>query len=381
MKTQAKFAKLAILAAMGGLLLTLSTSATAESDAARAIRASAATVPTNIPGIRTYAEPPNGFNPVMASDEELATYGFPPRPDKQAHPEQYAEWERAMKRAKIRWNGELKPLPSGGHRMTPVGSSPVSEAAQPEAAGPNQILTNNASGAIVKSGQKSFNKNSIEVVSALITVPTVEEPLETTSCATSGYAAISAVGIDGFVTNTGNGYAYDPQLEAGVFEQIYCNGDIYYFAVVGWQGNYNVVLEVNPGDVIAAQTYTFGGSTSYEYIEDYTTLTYEAFSVTTPGIIGAAANWIVERFCCVGNEPIALANTTDIAFGGALAEEPSGKYLYPGSQARSTEVLTMTDDAGNESIELVTQGSGGAEGLTGLWFSTSGCAFDGGCTP
>jgi len=83
--------------------------ATAENDTVRAIRASAATVPTNIPGIHTYAKPPKGFNPVTAMDVELATYGFPPRPDKQVHPGQYARWERAMRMAKIRWNGELRP--------------------------------------------------------------------------------------------------------------------------------------------------------------------------------------------------------------------------------------------------------------------------------
>jgi len=67
--------KRAVLAVM--MFLGLSTLAAAESDSARAIRASTATVPTNIPGIRTYAEPPKGFNAVTANDVELATYGFP----------------------------------------------------------------------------------------------------------------------------------------------------------------------------------------------------------------------------------------------------------------------------------------------------------------
>ena len=110
MKAQGKFGRLAVLAAATSLL-SLSTIAAAETDAARAIRASAATVPTNIPGIHTYAEPPKGFNPVTATDVELATYGFPVRPDKQAHPNEYTQWERHMKLAKTRWNGELRALP------------------------------------------------------------------------------------------------------------------------------------------------------------------------------------------------------------------------------------------------------------------------------
>jgi hypothetical protein len=68
MRTRSKFAKLAVLEVMCSLLLSLSTVASAESDAARAIRAYAATVPTNIPGIHTYAEPPKSFNPVNATD-------------------------------------------------------------------------------------------------------------------------------------------------------------------------------------------------------------------------------------------------------------------------------------------------------------------------
>jgi hypothetical protein len=386
MKAQDNLKKLAGLAVMGSLLLSLGTLAVAQSDAQsdslRGIYASAASVPTNLPGIHTFADPPKGFNPVAASDEELATYGFPPRPDKQAHPDQYASWEREMKLAKIRWNGELKPLSRSEHGMMPPGSSPSPEAFGPETSGPKQIQTNNASGVIVSSGQKKFTKNSIAFVSADITVPTVEPPFGANSCPTGGYMAVSSVGIDGFVFNTGNGYGYDPQLEAGLFQQISCSGDIYYFGVTGWQGNYSVTFNVNPGDVVYADTYTYGGSESYAYVEDNTTMTYGTFSVTTSGIIGATGIWAVERSCCNNNQPIALPNTTNIAFGGAFAtNEDADKFFYPGSQVSTTQVLNMTDDAGTETIEQITQGSTGFLGSTALWFETKGCAAIGGCTP
>src|ERR1700678_2523046 len=216
MQSQSRFAKLAVLVIRGTLVLSLSTLAMAESDAARAIRASAATIATNIPGIHSYAEPPKGFNPVTATDEELATYGFPPRPDQQAHPNEYAHWEHAMKLARIRWNGELKALPGGGLKI-PSGASPLREAVQPETGGPKDIQTNNASGVIVASGQKSFNKNSIGNVFAFITAPTVEAPLDNSiPCSGQGYVASATVEIDGFVFDTGNGYGYHPQLEGGV---------------------------------------------------------------------------------------------------------------------------------------------------------------------
>jgi peptidase A4-like protein len=382
MKPQRKFGKLAVFAVMGSLLLSLSALAMAESDAAGAIRASAATIATNIPGIRSYAEPPKGFNPVTATDEELATYGFPPRPDKLAHANEYAQWERAMKLAKIHWHGELKALPGGGLKI-PSGSSPLPEAVQPETSGPKDIQTNNASGVIVASGQKSFNKNSIGNVFAFITVPTVEAPLDNSiPCSGQGYIAIATVGIDGFVFDTGNGHGYDPQLEAGLFEQLACSGDIYYFAVFGYQGSYTIPFFVNPGDVLYAFVDTSGGSNSFAYLQDNTTGTYGSYSVTTSGIAGKTANWMVERFCCSGNEPITLANTTNIAFGGAFAgNEIDEKFFYPGSQATTTEILAMTDDAGDQTIEQVTQGSTGYEGRSGLWFETNNCGAFYGCTP
>jgi len=54
--------------------------ATAQSDTAsvKAVYEASATVRTNIEGIRTFNAPPANFNPLKASDEELATYGFPP---------------------------------------------------------------------------------------------------------------------------------------------------------------------------------------------------------------------------------------------------------------------------------------------------------------
>jgi len=83
MHTHNQFARLTLLVIIASLLLGLTIMATAESETARAIRASGRYYTPNIPGFRTYAEPPKGFNTVTAADEELATYGFLPRPDNQ----------------------------------------------------------------------------------------------------------------------------------------------------------------------------------------------------------------------------------------------------------------------------------------------------------
>ena len=84
--------------------------AAAQSDAARAVYESAATVQTNIAGIRTFPAPAADFKPLAASDEALARYGFPPRPDKQANPRGYMLWERAMMRQEtLDWRTQTPP--------------------------------------------------------------------------------------------------------------------------------------------------------------------------------------------------------------------------------------------------------------------------------
>ena len=40
----------------------------------------------------TYPEPPPGFDPLVASEKEVARYGFPPRPDARKAPESYRHW-------------------------------------------------------------------------------------------------------------------------------------------------------------------------------------------------------------------------------------------------------------------------------------------------
>jgi hypothetical protein len=121
------------------------------------------------------------------------------------------------------------------------------------------------------------------------------------------------------------------------------------------------------------------------YLTDLTTGTFGSYTITNPCSvpqIGRFANWMVWRPCCDGPGPDGawpLANTTDVFFGLGETQNAGGKYLYPGSQAASTEILTMMDDAEDQAIETVIQGS--YTGTAGLIFETTGCAVGSGCTP
>lgn len=53
--------------------------------------------------------PPEGFNPLTATDEQLETYGFPPRPDEQ-NAEDYADWVEIMSCCKSTPVPEIKQI-------------------------------------------------------------------------------------------------------------------------------------------------------------------------------------------------------------------------------------------------------------------------------
>jgi hypothetical protein len=385
--------RLAILMAVGILLLSVSPLANAQSDTVRQIYISAANVPTNIPGIHTYAAPPTGFNPVTATDVELATYGFPPRPDQQAEPDEYAVWEQAMKRAKIRWTGELKPLPSGAQRKIPAGSSLLAEAVSPETTGPKQQDNVTASGVILTNSQKSWNdKTSFDLIYTVVTVPTVEWAFNSTCNDESNGWEYSFAGIDGSISpGPADGYPlFEPGMVGGVVEYADCQeGGLLYDAFVGYWPVLNASpFSVNPGDVLYTAVSLQGPCNGMVFVSDETTSVTSSYGIGVGAcpFIGQNAEWTVTRNCCSGPGPGPdgewyLPNTTHISFDAGAAQKGNGSFFYPGSQASTTLILTMMNDSDSEATETVSQGSGGYQGLHSLFFTTTGCAVDGGCTP
>jgi Peptidase A4 family len=392
MRTHNQFAKLAILGVLGSLVVTLATLATAESDAVRAIRASAAIVPTNVPGIRSYAEPPKDFNPLMATDAELATYGFPPRPDKQAHPRHYADWEEAMKAAKIRWNGKLKVLPSGGRRSVAADLSPLPQAVRPDA-GPSELNVTNASGVIRSNNQTVWSsKNSFDVILARFSVPVAQFAFGS-NCSQDYANEFTFVGIDDSIyAGTNNTEVFQPGMVGGLATAVFCNpNQTEYLAYFGWAPMALLgTFTVNPGDVVWVEVQVLDANDANVFLQDVSTRTFESYAVSTceagvcANLRGRTLGWTVSRGCCEGPGPNGewpLANTTHIFLGGGYAENASAKEFYPGTETANTEILVMLDDGLDQAIETVSQGSTGFEGSGSLLFSTTGCAQSGGCTP
>src|SRR5208283_1277223 len=102
-------------------------------------------------------------------------------PDKQVDPHHYALWERVVRAARVRWNGELKTLPGIGqtknHGMKNQRRSPFPEAVQPQT-GPNQFQNLNASGVMLLNYLTKWGKGSFDDIYAVISVPKAELPFD-----------------------------------------------------------------------------------------------------------------------------------------------------------------------------------------------------------
>jgi hypothetical protein len=229
------------------------------------------------------------------------------------------------------------------------------------------------------------NKSSFNQIFTILSIPTTQLPFNVSSCTASDYKEFSFVGIDAAASVvSGSLYQLSPGLQGGVYADVPCgNGDLpFYYTEFGWQYPLTRGFAINPGDVVGVNVQAFGESASASvYIEDTTSQIYSTYSISTPGIVGENADWLVFRPCCAGSVPYPLANSNTIFFGSGFATNGAVKSFYPGSQVSSTYLLEMMDDGGDQIIEQVEQGSTGSEGESTLTFSVENCAQENGCTP
>jgi Peptidase A4 family len=371
------------------LAFSFTTLAAAQDNVARAAYDASATVPTNVPGIRTFNTPPPGFNPLAASDEELATYGFPPHPNQQVDAEHYAKWAKAMAAAKNRWNGELKVTDvwseAGRRAQAPAGVTAVS-------AGPSTQNFSNWSGFInTNTLTKYSTTSSFYFVVSDFNVPIAQQAFksdgfETGKICDGGWdSELSWNGIDGDLDLDG---AAPALLQGGTSSGAYCNGgtaSTEYFAWIEWWPSYPIIEEfnVNPGDDFYVETWDTSATQGYVFLDDLTTQTYSTHGISPkpgqPGLIGNSAEYIVEREGG-GSGLYPLANyvqdfwSTSYAFNFYDHDHDIASPFYPGSTSASTVLVNMIDDAGDQVISHPE-----AQGKNGIFFQDEHCAEDGGC--
>jgi hypothetical protein len=164
--------KFSVTLMLAMLTFGLTSVAAAQSDTLRSLYQSSATISTNLEGVHAYPTPPAGFDPLAASDEELAAYGIPLRPDKTQDPDGYRHWTRVaqlMSNPRGRWYGELKPRRVHGSLAT---VSPAAAAAQGTTFGATSATSKNWSGVVnTLSGKTYSSTKSFSWVTGEFNVP------------------------------------------------------------------------------------------------------------------------------------------------------------------------------------------------------------------
>lgn len=273
-----------------------------------------------------FPAPPAGFDPVSASDADLAEYGFPRRPDPGS--DSYNRWVAHMAHAKHRLDNPIATAAGAAHgQPRPQGAA--------GAAGQNE--SSNWSGLIEAYQYPYFAANG-SGVQIFTTVPSVGNM----NCSFGPYKTWIWAGMDG---TDGMGIApagdYDV-LQAGVAAEACTNNDPPtppYYVWYEWftKGCYDpndppckaasVNLVVNPGDNVLVQVgYLPSSSQGLAWFLNETKETYISALFSQPAsslggtaaYAGYTAEWILER------PSVSVTDTTpyDLAATGSSTVVP-----------------------------------------------------------
>jgi len=382
MKRFAGFVAIPFVRTAATVLCGFAGMAAAQSDAARDLYVTSATVSTAVPGVHTYAAPPEGFNKLEASDEELAMYGLPPRPPDKTSPA-YKDWVRAMS-VPFHMVNTFKEMP--------ISAGPARPAHGPAAmitAGPTRFNSNNWSGSAVTNTATKWSTGNFGYVYQVWNVPVAQPPFGA-PCSDGPWYQVSWDGLDGAFGKQGDVVQGGSLSYTDGGSACGGSGPVYY-AWVEWFPSYSILFafNVNPGDDMYVVSYDTKGGTNpgNVFVEDITTQTSASASLTYksgPPEVGNSAEWIVERPCClVGSTPLPLTNYIYDMFDDTFASNVKGTITYyAGSTATTTQDIFMYDDSGANVIsEPLGIGSAGFQGRYSIWFSDNTCAYSGGCTP
>jgi Peptidase A4 family len=326
-------------------------------------RPAANRIATNLAGVTTSIAPPRGFDALQASDRDLANYGFPPRPDVNAHPTAYARWSKALTASKTRVVPRLE--------RTNVYHGPMRAGAQlTESTG----TSSNWSGVVVFSGATSYNTSTtFYYVYADYVVPVAGQAFG--ACTGGWDYSASWVGIDGYGSND--------VLQAGLEADAYCGGfslETNYSAWIEWAPASEMSISnfpVAPGDDLFVDVWHTSPTQGYAWFTNLTTNQYVDMGFTAPSgtlLIGNSAEWVVERPSLgTGSGSGSLATLTNYvadAFWDCQASTENQVSYTPGSSG--SLLVTMLDNDDNPisyptllgSTAILFQDEGSATGMT-----------------
>jgi hypothetical protein len=370
-------------------VLVLTLTAVAQTDRLNAIYEQSATIPTNIEGIRAYPTPPSGFDPLAASDEELAAYGIPMRPDKVHEPAEFRQWTRLatlMSNPHARWYGELKPR--GVHGSTAV-ARPSGDQKQGDVFGATGLQTKAWSGVVNTVPGTTWNSTkSFHWVTGEFNVPYPQQAFSGSGniCDGDTDQASLWVGLGGLTVigvNLGN---QNNIAQAGIDIFAYCGIGTAQgaYAWVEWYPGASVGLySVNAADDIMVNVTNTSATSGSFVVADYTNQTVAGYTITAPSgykLVGNEAEYIVERPGGDQNTPTGLyplANYIWSFWDFTRSRSFTGIYYYPGNTNSSTYDVSMTDDSGSIVISVPSID----KGLQNLFVNNQDCSYAHGCTP
>ena len=319
------------------------------------------------------AQPPAGFNPIAASDRDLADYGFPPKPDQQSAPNAYAKWRtlvsvpRAANPQLIQTNIYNRPV----QQLLP-GKTPAN--------GIVSVSSNNWSGYAAVGPSGTFRPNNSFVFQEWI-VPVAEQAHGV--CNGSWDYSSQWPGFDGFGSND--------VLQGGTEVDAYCSGSTkasFYSAWIEWfpfsETRVSAPL-VQPGNFMVGEVwYTTSSPFGHVYLANYTLYTAASYAFNPPAgttFVGNSAEWVMERPGLGGNVLANLTNYNGLADSYNVNYAYNGtNYFYPGSvPAGSTDyAITMTCPPWSPSSSCTSTTTLSTPALYGpytLWFYDGGPAY------
>jgi len=294
---------------------------------------SASNTTVSIPGITIHPSPPPGFNPLSASKTELASHGFPPKPDLGKDPVAYAHWSKLVSAPHTRITPVLHQTDIYHKPAQNLGRANLT-ASKPEPSGSPSATSNGTSTTSTNwSGFANYDPSgpflgNDSYVFAEWTVPFAQQAFGI--CTGNWEYSAQWTGFDGFYS--------DDVLQAGSEADAYCSGGTksqYYGLWIEWYPTASVSISnfpINPGDLIFVEVwYSTGSPHGNAYLADYTTQQSASIGFNPPSgttFKGSSVEWVVEA-PTVGGGQSALMNYTatpwNYAYG--LSAKTAASYI------------------------------------------------------
>jgi len=331
-------------------------------------------VATNMPGVYAFTQPPADFDAMKASQDELASWGYPPRPAASEGAEALAEWQALVNPANTR------AVPQLVRREQVADRAVVDLKVNPLAAATALGATSNGWSGIAlvpNSGAQPYS-----VVTGRWIVPTAQQPPKV--CSGGWDYSAQWVGLGGFNDSF--------LLKVGSAANAFCDiGEnvAEYFPFMDWLPGGQLVLYKDSatgtlfpfaaGDylnvTLTATNFSSGASTTatVSFIDETqhwsVSLSLTAAAVGGSQVTGESAEWIVER-PAIGGALATLADYTADPWWATSAKDLGAVTHYPGLPGTATAYnITMLDDS-NASVSFVD-----LFGKEAMWFFAEGSAI------